>query len=154
TFSGGATTATVTSDASGLVTAPPFTADDVAGTYSVSAAASGGSNPTTSFTLANVALTATTVSSSVNPAVFGQVVTFTASVTASGGTPTGNVLFLDGPTTLGSATLNGAAQATFATSALAAGTHNILAAYAGDANFSGSTSSALTETVSQDVSTT
>ncbi len=91
--------------------------------------------------------TSTTVASSVNPSNFGQSVMFTALVTASGsGTPTGTVTFKDGTTTLGSAALNGA-RATFTVSTLAAGSHPITAVYGGDADFSGSTSSALSQTV-------
>jgi hypothetical protein len=85
--------------------------------------------------------------------VFGQTVTFTATVTATGGgTPTGTVTFMDGSTTLGSATLNGSAQATFTTSALAVGNHPITAVYGGGAGFSGSTSPVLTQTVNKDAS--
>jgi hypothetical protein len=66
---------------------------------------------------------------------------------ASGsGTPTGSVSFLDGTTTLGTATLSSGA-ASYSTSSLAAGSHSITAVYAGDTNFSGSTSNAVTVTV-------
>src|SRR5207248_2984662 len=91
----------------------------------------------------------TVVSSSTNPSVSGQSVTFTAAVTATAsgaGTPTGTVTFKDGATTLGSGTLSGG-SATFSTSALAAGTHTITAVYSGDSTFAPSTSSALTQTV-------
>jgi len=57
------------------------------------------------------------------------------------------VTFKDGPSTLGSGTLNGSGQAMFTTSTLAAGSHSITASYGGDATFSGSTSSTLTQTV-------
>src|SRR5207253_7996640 len=52
----------------------------------------------------NQAGTTTAVSSSVNPSVFGQSVTFTATVSAvapGAGTATGTVTFKDGATTLG-----------------------------------------------------
>jgi hypothetical protein len=86
--------------------------------------------------------TTTSVTSSVNPSVFGQTVTFTATVspTSGGGTPTGTVTFLDGGSPIGTATLSGG-QATFSTSALAAGSHTITTSYGGDANFNGSTGS-------------
>src|SRR5262249_3163435 len=90
--------------------------------------------------------TVTTVTSSANPALVGQVVTFTATVSASG-TPTGTVTFNDGATTLGTATLNNSGQATFATSALAVGSHTITASYGGDAAFLGSTSAPLTQSI-------
>ena len=62
--------------------------------------------------------TQTTVSSSVNPSLFGQSVTFTATVT--GTFPTGSVAFVDGSTTLATIPLtSGSAQWT--TSALSVG---------------------------------
>src|SRR5207253_1059949 len=55
------------------------------------------------------ASTTTTVVSSANPSVFGQSVTFTATVTGSTtvATLTGTVTFLDGTTTLGTGTVSG-----------------------------------------------
>jgi hypothetical protein len=101
--------------------------------------------------------TTTTLSSSVNPSIFGQTVTFTATVSASapgGGAPSGLVTFCDGGALLGTASLqwgNGVAQATLTTSLLGAGTHAITAVYSGDANFlpgSGSTPLAVLEPAS------
>ena len=88
--------------------------------------------------------TTTAVISSLNPSTYGTSVTFTATVTGSGGTntPGGTVDFYDGATTIGSSTLSGSggeATATFATSSLTAGSHAIAAVYNGDSNFSGST---------------
>ena len=62
----------------------------------------------------------------------GEEITFTASVSCALGTPTGTVTFSDGPTSLGSATLDGSGEAALATSALALGTHAITADYGGD----------------------
>ncbi len=98
----------------------------------------------------NQAATSTVVTSGLNPSVFGQSVTFTATVavTAPGtGTPTGTVTFRDGATVLGTGTLNAGGQATLSTAALTAGAHAINAVYAGDANFSTSTSPNLTQNV-------
>jgi len=90
--------------------------------------------------------TTTAVISSINPAAFGQSVVFTATTTGAGGpTPTGNVIFVDGTTTLGTVALNGASQALFATSALSVGSHSITAMYVGNANYAGSTSPVLTQ---------
>ena len=104
----------------------------------------------------NRASTTTTVSSSLNPSVFGQAVTFTVGVTPVApvaGTPTGSVTLLDGTTALGTASLaNGSAQVT--TSALTAGPHSLTATYAGDTSFSGSTSAPLAQTVTRATSTT
>jgi hypothetical protein len=94
--------------------------------------------------------TTTALTSSVNPSLSGQSVTFTATITGPAGNttvPTGSVNFLDGTTTLGSGTLNGSGVATYSTSTLSAGSHSITAGYGGDANFSGSTSAVLTQVV-------
>ena len=83
-----------------------------------------------------------------NPSLSGQTVTFTATVSGSGGTPTGTVTFRDGTTTLGAATLAGGA-ASFSTASLTIGSHAISAGYGGDAKFAAGTSTAVTETVTQ-----
>ena len=80
-------------------------------------------------------VTSTTVAASPNPSTGGQAVTFTATVTGSGGTPTGTVTFYDSTTSLGIGTLNGSGVATFTISSLASGPHTITAVYTGDANF-------------------
>jgi hypothetical protein len=67
-------------------------------------------------------------------------------VTASSGSPTGTVSFLDGSTTLGTGTVSGGV-ATFQTQTLAAGVHNVIATYSGDANFNASSSSAMSQTM-------
>ena len=73
-------------------------------------------------------------------------VTFTATVSSSPGTPTGSVSVYDGSTLLGSATL-AQGVATYTTSSLTVGSHSVTAVYGGDSNFSGVTSSGVTETV-------
>jgi ELWxxDGT repeat protein len=86
--------------------------------------------------------TTTTLTSSVDPAVFGQPVTFTATVTAKApgsGMPIGFVQFDEGTKVLYSTFLDTpSGQATFSTSALAVGSHTITAAYIGLANFNAS----------------
>ena len=87
--------------------------------------------------------TTTSVTSSGNPSVFGQSVTFTATVTPvspGAGTPTGTVTFLDGGTTIGMGTLSGGV-ASYSTSTLSVGFHTITTTYPGDGNFTGSTGS-------------
>ncbi|MCX6023897.1 MAG: Ig-like domain repeat protein, partial [Chloroflexi bacterium] len=107
-----------------------------------------GANAVQPFTLiVNRVASAVSVSSSVNPTVSGQSVTFTATVTGSGGTPTGAVSFMDGATVLAAANLNGSGAATFTTGSLSASAHSITASYSGDGRFAGSVSSALTQTV-------
>jgi hypothetical protein len=92
--------------------------------------------------------TTTTLTSSANPTRLGAPVTFTANVatTALGGTISGNVTFKDGAVVLGTAPVTGNV-ATFATSALAEGSHTITATYGGDDFFLSSVSSAVTQTV-------
>ena len=86
-----------------------------------------------------VAKTSTTLKSSANPSLLGASVTFTATVTATSGTPAGTVMFYDGTTQLGTETLNSSGVATFSTtSALTPGTHTIKAAYAGNSQFKAS----------------
>jgi autotransporter-associated beta strand protein len=127
-----------------------------AGLHLITAVYSGDSTfgPSTSTSVSqsvNRASTTTTVSSSLNPSMSGQTVTFTAVVSAAvpgAGTPTGTVTFMDGSTFLGTGSLSGG-RATFQTSTLSVATHQITAVYSGDANFTGSTSAALTQTVNQ-----
>jgi hypothetical protein len=100
-----------------------------------------------------LAATTTTVISSVNPSALNQSVTFTATVSSGLGTPTGTVTFTDGSNPLGTSTLiNG--QASFSTAALTLGSHSILAAYAGDANFQSSSSTTLNQVVLAATTTT
>jgi len=84
----------------------------------------------------------------VNPSVFGQSVTFTATVSSAwdlAPTPTRTVTFSDGGTSLGTDTL-ASGQATFTTSSLAVGSHSITGQYGGDRISSGSSDS-LTQNV-------
>jgi len=84
--------------------------------------------------------TTTTVTSSVNPSQLNQQVTFTATVTSSGGgMPTGTVNFTDNGAALCTAVpLGNGGQAQCTTSALTAGMHAIAAVYSGDQNFASS----------------
>ena len=90
------------------------------------------------------------VASSASPVIVGTSVTFTANVAATvrgiTAVPTGTVTFLDGSTSLGTATLTGG-SATFTTTGLAIGTHSITVQYGGDSNFHSSTSKVLSEVI-------
>lgn len=88
-----------------------------------------------------------TLTSSPNPSVSGQPVTFTVTVASTGGAARGTITFLDGTAAFGTASLTGSGQATFTTSTLAAGTRSITAAYGGDATHAASTSAALAQVV-------
>ena len=128
---------------------------------SITAVYSGDLNFTTSTSTAlsqtvNQDSTTTSLASSTNPSVYGQAVTFTATVTANtpgSGLPTGTVTFSVGSTSLGTGTLSGDV-ATFTTSSpLSAGNDTIKASYSGDTNFKTSAGT-LTQTVNQDNTTT
>ena len=100
----------------------------------------------------NAASTSLLLSSSANPAIAGQSITFTANVVNSEtsnslAAPTGSVTFLDSSATLGAATLNSSGIAAFTTAALASGNHSITASYAGNATSSASLSATLAQAV-------
>jgi hypothetical protein len=138
-------TVTFVPKAAGFRAADVSIADNVTGSPQIVALSGTGTSP--------LAATTTTLGSSANPSEFGQLVTFTATVTSgSGGTPTGTVTFKNASATLGSATLY-AGGATFTTTGLTVGTHSITAVYGGDANHSDSTSTALSQIVSKATTT-
>jgi subtilisin-like proprotein convertase family protein len=135
-----------------------------AGAHSITAVYSGDGNflGSTSSAVAqtvNQAGTTTTVTSGANPAVYGQAVVLTVNVAAAppgAGTPGGGLAtFFDGTTTLGTKTVSGG-TASITVSSLSVGAHSITASYAGDASFTGSSSSGapLNETVNPDGTTT
>jgi hypothetical protein len=103
--------------------------------------------------------TTTVVTATVNPTVFGQSVTFTATVTANApgsGTPTGKIAFDNGAVAIagcGGVTLV-AGVATCTTNTLTVGVHSIIGVYNGSANYVTSTSPVLTETVKLGSTTT
>jgi hypothetical protein len=119
------------------------------------AAGFAGSTSAASAVTVSPAATAVMLGSSLNPAVTGQAVTFTATVAAvapGAGTPTGTVTFKDGNVVLGTFAVGPGGKATFITTFAAAGGHAITASYSGDPNFVGS-SQALTEQVNAPATT-
>jgi len=122
-----------------------------AGTYSNVATFSIGTQRTLAVATEVVSTisTGTALTSSANPSVYGQAVTFTATVTpkpAAGDT----VTFKDGATTLGTGTTNASGIATFPISTLSVASHSITAVFAGDSNYTTSTSSpALSQAVNK-----
>lgn len=83
--------------------------------------------------------TSTTLSASPTTPTSGTVVTLTANVTSSAGTPFGGATFFDGTTMLGTASLLDG-KAVFNTVSLAAGQHSLQATYNANATFGSSTS--------------
>jgi len=96
-----------------------------------------------SFTV-NQASSTVGLATSSTPANYMTSVTFTATLPS---TATGTVTFKDGSTTLGTGNIS-SASATYSTSSLAGGTHSITAVWPGNANYTGSTSTALSQTIS------
>ncbi len=171
TGNGGTPTGTVNFlDGTNLLGSAPLNAQGVAslsvagkfwtvGNHSLTAVYSGDADDTGSTSqplpeLINIAPTTTAIVSSVNPAGLGASLTFNATVTSQGGTPTGTVQFFDGSTAIGTGTLttlsSTSAGASFATTTLTLGAHAITAVYSGDALDATSTSAAVAENIQSD----
>ena len=118
---------------SGL-SSPNYTIGYVAGTLTVTKA---GSQPV--------------LATSLSPSVYGQGVTLTATVVptpAGAGLATGTVMFKDGATTLGTATIAGGTASLKVAFQSVAG-HTLTAVYSGDANVVGGPSTPLTQVVTK-----
>jgi hypothetical protein len=98
---------------------------------------------------AQLADAAVALASSPNPSTAGQIVTFTATVSGTAGTPTGTVEFRDGAASISgcAARVLSAGTATCDAMSLAAGAHFITAQYAGNIIYNSATSAVLTQTV-------
>ena len=151
TLSGGTATVTVAAGALSV------------GTHNVFAVYGGdvnfaASQSSTAAQTVNLSSTATTITSNApNSATTTQAINFGIGVT--GGVPDGETVTLkdasNGNATVGTGTLSGGtATVTVAAGALSVGTHNIFAAYSGDANFAGSQSSTVSQTVTLSPTTT
>jgi glucose/arabinose dehydrogenase len=91
----------------------------------------------------------TGLASSLNPSGPGQAVTFTATATSvppGSGTPSGMVIFQEGPDALAQVPLDAGGAASFITSVLSPGAHTITAIYVSDPRFASSDAS-LTQAV-------
>jgi len=97
--------------------------------------------------------TSATLSSTLNPSVYGQRVTWTAGVSTSGVIPpTGRVYFTSPGGSIGSATLNSSGVATLTRSYVNTNAYPLVAAYKGDVNNFPSMSPVLDQTVLQTTS--
>ena len=99
--------------------------------------------------------TTTALTSNTNPSTYNQSVTFTATISPAPTTGNGTiqVTFRDSGVKIGTGILNNGV-ATLPISSLTGGTHSITAIYPGDSNYTGSTSSALSESVAPQGTTT
>src|SRR2546426_1168914 len=154
-FAGAANLGAPVALSSGVATSPaisslPIGNTAISASYLGDGNFTGSASPSVTQTV-NKDATTTVVTSSANPSVFGQSVTFTATVSANApgaGTPTGTVSFSDGANSLGRSTLSGG-SATLTTTTLSVGNHSITASYGGDGNFVSSASSALQQVGNQ-----
>jgi hypothetical protein len=85
---------------------------------------------------------------SVGSAVFGQPITFAATVGAPGNAG-GLVTFLDGSTPLGTVALDGSGRAVLTVTNLSTGSHAITASYSGDPDHSAGVSGTATESIAR-----
>jgi subtilisin family serine protease len=126
------------------------------GTHSITAQYSGddGLNPSTSAPFLQTVnspkptpVVAVVLSAGANPSVFGDALTFSASVAPA--SATGTVVFFDGTVAIsGNLPLN-SGTVSFSTNLLSGGAHTITAQYSGDATFNGAVSPALIQTVNK-----
>jgi len=133
-----------------LGSAPP----SAPGTYTVVAAFPGSvdylailSTPLT-FTIGQARATLA-LTSSCGSAVYGQPVSFLATVGAVAATPGGTVTFSEGTTRLATVPLAGSGTAMFTTSTLSVGAHSIITSYSGNADFLGVQSAPYSEIIAQ-----
>ena len=159
TFTDGLTTLAVVTIPAGSGSASYTTSSLTVGTHNIVASYSGdgnytGSSSTATPLVVTQSATSTTLSATKSTITYGSSDSFTATVSPAGsGTPTGNVTFMDGSVALGTQPLAGG-TATLSVATLNGGSHNITAVYAGDANFTASTSPAVAVTVTAAISTT
>jgi len=129
-LAGGSDSLTVAYGGDSNFTAVTDTSTPVSYTVSPATSGSGGATVTT------------TVTSSLNPSVYGDLVTLSVNVAGTGAMPTGTVTITDTTTstTLGTPTLDGSGNATITVTAadFTAGAHSIRVTYSGDGNYSSS----------------
>jgi len=140
---------TATVGAKGVVSISPTLAP---GAHAIVASYGGDSNDNASASTAlavNVVLATTSVAlkTSGSPALVMSGITFSATVTGNGGTPTGSVVFSVDGANVNTTAVDATGTASFADSALAVGNHTVAAAYSGDTNDGPSTSAGLAEVV-------
>ena len=143
-FDGATSLGTGTVDGSGKATLTTVgTTSLSAGSHPITVVYSGDANFNTStsnqrthlVTQATGAVTAV-IATNLNPAIYGDSVTFTLTVSSTVGvTPTGTVTLMDAASSLGVVTLNAAGAGTLTVPNFTAGAHTITATYSGDRNY-------------------
>ncbi len=132
------------------------TSTSVPGAYPSTCSGAIDSNYTISYVAGTItvvkAATTVAVTSSANPSVHGQSVTFTATVRPPAGSlgavPAGTVQFqVNGANVGGLLTINASGVATYTTTTLTTAAHPVIATYGGNGNYLGATSPTLTQTV-------
>jgi hypothetical protein len=128
-------------------------APSAAGTYTVMAIYNGSaeylpvsSEPVT-FTI-GAGTTTIVLATSSGSAVYGQPITFVATV-ATPVAPSGTVTFFDGGSVLATVPVNASGAASLTTSALAFGSHSVTASYSGDASLTGAQSTSISSLVAK-----
>lgn len=157
-FMDGATTLGTVSLSAGVATLT--TSALTAGTHKIKATYAGdsafaGSSSSVLSQVVKGLPTTSSVSSSASSSIYGQTITFTATVvTSDSGTATGTVTFKSGTKTLGKGTLSTSGTATLATTALGVGTDSVTVTYSGSTKYAASTSTAISQSVTKATSTT
>jgi hypothetical protein len=164
TIAFGAESCSGTTNGSGVASCSVTPMDSPGGSpYTITASFAGdlptylaSSDTSKSFTVMKAPTTTTLVVAPASPSVFGQPVTFTATVSPNDNG--GSVKFLDGATPIGGCAaqpVTGAShKATCTTGALTVGNHTISAVYSGDGNYLSSTSSNVPYTVNKAMTAT
>ncbi|HEY1216349.1 MAG TPA: Ig-like domain repeat protein, partial [Bryobacteraceae bacterium] len=151
-YDGSIVLGTATVPANGVAQFP--TTSLTVGSHTLTATYSGSTNYATSTSnIAAVtvrqATTSTVIATSGSPAIAGSTVTFSITVTGSGGIPAGTVIVKDSGVQIGAVTLNGSGKGSFSTSTLSVSTHVITADYAGNANNTASSSNIISQEIVQ-----
>jgi len=98
--------------------------------------------------------TSTSLTSKLNPSIYGEALTLTATISHSSGSPGGYVTFYDGTTNVGTRAAGGGVSKITIRQALPAGSHSFMAAYQGSPVFGRSTSPPMIQTIEMATSST